>query len=126
MIEYFVCRAGVKEPTQKHGGIVFYVPKHTWEHKGCELKPGGRIKIETGIKMKMPDGFGLLVTNIPSSPALYGLVVDTQLVHTNTGSEIVISLFSTNKEHSIFINEEDAIALGIEIQTSIHKLTKGE
>jgi len=129
MIEYIVCRAGVREPEQKvndYGGIVFYVPKHTWEHSVCELKPGGRLTIETGIKMKIPSGLGMLITNIPSNPALYGLVVDTQLVHTNNGNEIIISMYSTNKEHSIFITEGDAIAIGVIIQTGIHTLQKGD
>lgn len=112
-MKYVICRAGVRHPHVNHGAISFFVPKHSWENKVCELKPGGRVVIETGVKMDVPEGQVLLISNTAVNPAVYGLVVDTKIVTHGDSSEIILSLHSTNLEHSIFITEDDEIATGV-------------
>lgn len=128
-IAYTVCRTGAREPTlemKSQGGIIFYIPKHLWEHETYEIKPLARMTIPLGVKMNIPPSVGLMITNIASSPVIYGLVIDTLLIHADSVDEIIISVRSTNNDHSIFLNVGDGIAVGVIIKTETYKLINGE
>ena len=71
-LKYSLCRNGAFHPKRANpgdAGIDFFVPRHTWENGVCELKPGARVNIPSGIKVDVPAGWALIFMN-KSDPAL--------------------------------------------------------
>jgi len=117
-------RAGTIDPVVKGNNVIFHIPKHTWEHDTCELPPGVRMIVASGIKLDVPKDYAMLITHINEMPAKYGLVVDNQIIHHGDLDEIHFSVRSLNKEHQVYINEGEAIAVGILIPVKTVELVE--
>jgi len=125
-VNYNVCRGGAIPPKKSGHNIIFHIPNKTWETPVIELLPGSSLRIESGIKMNIPDGFGMMLNNYPLNSSNYGLQVNTQIIHNTYESEIIINLHSSNKNNSIFIHEGDIIAIGIIISLPEYNFNNSE
>lgn len=128
-LKYKLCRAGAFHPERQFDrrcGVVFKIPKHTWEHETCQVGPGMRVVIETGIKMQLPEGKGLLITSIPELTAKFGLQTENTMIHQNHTNEVIITLHSINVDHDVFLSEGDEIAIGYIVPIEDFSLVEDE
>ena len=88
----------VKSPeraTSGSVGIDFYIPEefpYTW------IKPQERILIPSGIKVNVPEGFGLIANNKSGIANKYGLIFGSSVVDNDYEGEVHISLINTSNE----------------------------
>lgn len=130
-IKYTLCRAGAYHPKRANpgdAGIDFFVPKHTWKHADnpgiCQLEPGARILIPSGVKMDIPAGWAMVFFNKSGIATKYGLVVGAQVVDHGYQGEIHINVINTNNENPVYIDEGDKLVQGVLIPVGLHPLVE--
>lgn len=126
-IKYSLCRKGAYHPKRSNpgdAGIDFFVPKHTWEEKTCELKPGARVLIPSGIKMDIPAGWALVFFNKSGITSKFGLIVGAQVVDHGYKGEIHINVINTNNDNPVYIDEGDKLVQGILLPVGLHQLVE--
>lgn len=130
-IKYTLCRAGAYHPHRSNpgdAGIDFFVPKHTWKHGDnpgiCQLEPGARVLIPTGVKMDIPAGWAMVFFNKSGISVKYGLVVGAQVIDHGYQGEIHMNVINTNNENPVYIDEGDKLVQGILLQVGLHPLVE--
>lgn len=144
-LEYCLVR-DVKEPCRAHpqdAGIDFFVPNQLrvsdmWEKnppsqnqikyvtdensdivESIILKPGQRVLIPSGVKMKVPDGYMLMYDNKSGVASKKGLVIGAKIVDIGYEGECHLNLINTSNEET-FINAGDKICQGILVKIGFH------
>lgn len=126
-LKYTLCRKGAYRPVRSNpgdAGIDFFVPKHTWETKTCELAPGARVLIPSGIKMEIPAGWAMIFFNKSGVTSKFGLVVGACVVDHGYTGEIHISVINTNNDNPVYIDEGDKLVQGILLPVGLHQLVE--
>jgi len=126
-IKYTLCRQGAYHPKRSNpgdAGIDFFVPKHTWEHSTCQLEPGARVLIPSGIKMEIPAGWAMVFLNKSGIAVKYGLVVGAQVIDHGYEGEIHINVINTNNDNPVYIDEGDKLVQGVLIPVGLHQLVE--
>jgi len=130
-IKYTLCRQGAYHPVRSNpgdAGIDFFVPKHTWKHADnpgiCQLEPGARILIPTGVKMDIPAGWALVFFNKSGISVKYGLIVGAQVIDHGYQGEIHMNVINSNNENPVYIDEGDKLVQGILIPIGLHPLVE--
>ena len=87
----------VKTPERKglNAGIDFFIPD---DFKACSLYPGKQIKIPSGIRLKIPEGYCLIAFNKSGIASKYMLQVGACVIDENYTGEIHINLFNVGKQ----------------------------
>lgn len=145
-LEYCLVR-NVKEPCRAHpqdAGIDFFVPidltvqdmqeknplvsssypRYITEDgsnivEAIVLKPGQRVLIPSGVKMKVPDGYMLMYDNKSGVASKKGLVIGAKIVDIGYEGECHLNLINTSNE-TTSINAGDKICQGILVKIGFH------
>jgi len=126
-LRYTLCRKGAYRPRRANpgdAGMDFFVPKHTWENSICELAPGARVLIPSGIKMEVPAGWAMIFFNKSGITNKFGLIVGAQVVDHGYTGEIHINVINTNNENPVYIDEGDKLVQGVMIPVGLHQLVE--
>ena len=126
-IRYSLTRAGAYAPVRKNisdAGIDFFIPKHSWETKSIELKPGARILIPSGVRMEVPAGWALVFLEKSGVAVKYGIIIGARVVDHNYRGEIHINVINSNNENSVYIDEGDKLVQGVLLPVGCHPLVQ--
>ena len=98
----------VKTPKRngKNAGIDFFVPTDFVTYK---LRPGNQIKIPSGVRVKIPDGYCLIGFNKSGVAAKHNLVIGACVVDENYTGEIHIHLFNIGDKISVIKPDQKII-----------------
>lgn len=89
----------VKSPsrgTPQSAGIDFYIPDDWNSGEIYNLKPGERILIPSGIRLKVPDGHALIAFNKSGIASKKGIIVGACVVDEDYQGEIHLNIINTN------------------------------
>jgi dUTP pyrophosphatase len=90
----------VKSPnrgTPQSAGIDFYIPEEWNDGKPYIMKPGERLLIPSGIKVKVPEGHALIAFNKSGVASKKGLIVGACVVDEDYQGEIHINIINTSQ-----------------------------
>ena len=89
----------VKSPnrgTPQSAGIDFYIPDEWNNGEPYIMKPGERLLIPSGIKVKLPEGYALVAFNKSGVASKKGLIVGACVVDEDYQGEIHINIINTS------------------------------
>ena len=98
----------VKTPKRngKNAGIDFFVPTDFVTYK---LRPGNQIKIPSGVRVKIPDGYCLIGFNKSGVAAKHNLVIGACVVDENYTGEIHLNVINVGNKNAIIKSKQKLI-----------------
>lgn len=99
----------------KSNGVGLFVSK-------INLEPGGNILIPSGIKMKLPKGYAMLLVNRSSIASKRGIVLGACLIDEGFLGEILINLINVGGKPE-FLEAGEKIAQGLKLPIASSKKT---